>query len=658
MPTYRQRSFIRRAIDSLLAQTRTDWELVLVNDGSPDQTLDAIEDMLVDDRIRAFRNERNTGLGAALNQATAQARGRYIAYLPSDDVYHSDHLARLVERLDEDPDVYLAYGGVRKGFSSISPDDPDWLRSATLLGDGAVGREAEALATRAPAEWDDSFKSGNLLALVQVAHRRSLETVVRWPTRTERTSDGIEADHWRELLAHGAVFSYIGKPTCQWTQHPYQRHRIIGGRPNEFGRMVGGLAMYRSYHGIERGTYLNWQPTQGFKVDERARSADLHASLASAAQPDPRGGLRILVVGDLGFNPERLMLLEQQGHQLAGIWTPEPELWMVTGPFPWGNIRDIPLAGDWRAAVRDFAPDVIYAGLGWPSMPLAHQILDAGFDAPFVLHFKEGPGYLYRHGLWPAVSDLMERSDGRVYFNDEYRQWFASALGRQTDPNHLVMDGERPLRAWFTDDFAPKLSAADGEIHTACTGRWLCRNDWREFVEAGIHVHIYGEVFHDLAYGHIPAGVDTGYVHLHPTVQPVDWVRELSRYDAGWLHIFESNNRGELRTATWSDLNYPGRIATYAAAGIPWIMRDNASAGNVTAVENLAAKLGVGIPFNSISELGGSLRDRDRVDAAGRAMRSVRDEFTFDAQIPDLISFFRRTIARFAGRSHAAGRTW
>src|SRR5215472_3094090 len=88
MPTYRQDAFIARALESLLAQTLDDWELVLVDDGSPDDTHAVVRRYLDDGRIRYVRNVRNAGLGAALNQATALATGRTIAYLPSDDFYH------------------------------------------------------------------------------------------------------------------------------------------------------------------------------------------------------------------------------------------------------------------------------------------------------------------------------------------------------------------------------------------------------------------------------------------------------------------------------------------------------------------------------------------------------------------------------------------
>ncbi len=644
MPTYKQDAFIVRALDSLLAQTFPDWELIVVDDGSPDRTGELVARYLSDPRIRYVRNARNAGLGACLNLATGQARGEYLAYLPSDDVYFVDHLERLVATLDADPDLYLAYGGVQLGFSSISYDD-EWVHAATLRGDEVVGREAETLAQPYPVTWHDPFKSGNILALVQVMHRRGYEQRCPWPPRSEIVSDTIEPDQWRALLAAGARFGYAGRVSCQWVQHPKQRHRIIGGTPNGAGRMGGGLGMYRAHYGLTNGEYINWRPASGYPIDEPARAAALarlHGPDTVRRDDDP---LRILVVGDLGFNPERILALEWAGHQLAGLWPPEPEIWMPAGPYPWGNIHNLDPA-NWRAAAAEFAPDVIYAGLNWQSVALAEQVLDAGIDAPFVFHFKEGPGYVYANGLWPALMRLLRNSDGRIFINDEYRQWFDFATG-EVPGETLILDGDQPLGAWHTDDYSPKLSEQDGEVHTVCSGRWLRLDNWDEFVAAGIHIHIYGEIFHELAYGSIPKGVETGYVHLHDTVPPERWVPELSRYDAGWLHVFRSTNNGDLRAATWSDLNYPGRLGTYAAAGLPWIMYDNSGSGSITAVERLAGRLDVGVAFTTIAELGTRLADRSRMAELTRNMRRHRAHFAIDGHLDALVGLFRRVIERY-----------
>lgn len=83
MPTFRQAHFIARALDSLRAQTLGEWEALIVDDGSGDDTPDVARPYLADPRIRCWRLEQNTGLGNALNEAMAQARAPLLAYLPS-----------------------------------------------------------------------------------------------------------------------------------------------------------------------------------------------------------------------------------------------------------------------------------------------------------------------------------------------------------------------------------------------------------------------------------------------------------------------------------------------------------------------------------------------------------------------------------------------
>ncbi|MCG5219221.1 glycosyltransferase family 2 protein [Streptosporangium soli] len=647
MPTYQQEAFIPRAIESLRAQTYRDWELVIVNDGSHDRTHELLHDLLEevwDDRVTYLRNERNLGLGAALNLATRHATGTYISYLPSDDIYHADHLERLVAVLEESPRVYIAYGGVHIAFNRGLVASR--MGAATLRGDDVIGHEIETLNAPAPVSWLDTLKSGNTLAMVQVMHRRDSEEQSPWTTRDEYVSDAIEADQWRRLIRLGATFRYAGKTTCQWVQHPLQHHRIIGGTPGRYGWPVGGLPRYRSFYGVPAGQYLDWRPWCGRPVHEKRRS-DVGYSPPPGHAKTAGTGLRILVVGDLGFNPERLLVLEQAGHELAGLWHPDPDLWMATGPFPWGHIRDIPATGDWRRAAADFRPDVIYAGLNWSSIPLAEQVMDAGLDAPFVWHFKESPGHAIEHALWPGLVRLMSRSDGRIFINDECRTWFELALRGipQFSGEDLIMDGDMPPRDWFHGEFRPKLSERTGEAHTVCAGMWRKDVDeWKELAEAGIHVHIYGQAYHELAGESIPKGVAGGYVHLHPAVEPQQWVSELSQYDAGWLHVFDSVNHGELRGASWPDLNYPGRLSSYAAAGLPWILADSHN-GSTSAIRNLARRYAVDVPFSGIPHLGAQLHDSALIQERTANMRRHRDDFTFDAHVPRLGDYFRRVIA-------------
>ena len=84
MPTYNCGRFIAESIDSVLAQTYTAWELLIVDDCSTDNTAEIVA-AYNDPRIHYLRNEQNWGAALTRNRALREAKGRYIAFLDSDD---------------------------------------------------------------------------------------------------------------------------------------------------------------------------------------------------------------------------------------------------------------------------------------------------------------------------------------------------------------------------------------------------------------------------------------------------------------------------------------------------------------------------------------------------------------------------------------------
>ena len=97
---------VRRAIDSILAQEYSDWEFVIIDDASTDET-PRILSSYGDLRIRIFRNEANLGLAKSLNRGLELARGEFVARQDHDDVSAPSRLRRQIQRMDMDPDVVL-----------------------------------------------------------------------------------------------------------------------------------------------------------------------------------------------------------------------------------------------------------------------------------------------------------------------------------------------------------------------------------------------------------------------------------------------------------------------------------------------------------------------------------------------------------------------
>lgn len=106
LPVYNAAGFIAQTIESILAQTFTDFELLLINDGSSDESVKIIE-QFTDPRIRLVHNERNLGLIETLNRGAALARGKYIARMDADDVALPQRLEKQVNFLEQHSGIHV-----------------------------------------------------------------------------------------------------------------------------------------------------------------------------------------------------------------------------------------------------------------------------------------------------------------------------------------------------------------------------------------------------------------------------------------------------------------------------------------------------------------------------------------------------------------------
>lgn len=110
VPTYDDAESLPRAIDSVLAQTIDDVEVVVVDDASTDDTQSVLEAYADEDRVRAFRHDENQGGNAARNTGLERARGEYVGLLDADDEWHPEKCQRQLEVLaDADDDCVAAY---------------------------------------------------------------------------------------------------------------------------------------------------------------------------------------------------------------------------------------------------------------------------------------------------------------------------------------------------------------------------------------------------------------------------------------------------------------------------------------------------------------------------------------------------------------------
>ncbi len=123
MPVYKTAPYLREAMDSILSQTFSDFELIVLNDCSPDNS-EEILDTYEDPRIVRYKGERNVGLSNILNVGLGMARGKYIARMDSDDLSLPDRLRVQVDYLETHPEIDL----VSVGMQLFGAKEEVWVR--------------------------------------------------------------------------------------------------------------------------------------------------------------------------------------------------------------------------------------------------------------------------------------------------------------------------------------------------------------------------------------------------------------------------------------------------------------------------------------------------------------------------------------------------
>lgn len=106
MPVYNAEKYLREAMDSILSQTYTDFEFIIIDDGSVDTSPEIVRSY-DDARIRFYQNEHNMGVAATLNRGLDLAEGEYIARMDSDDISLPERFARQMEYMDAHPECII-----------------------------------------------------------------------------------------------------------------------------------------------------------------------------------------------------------------------------------------------------------------------------------------------------------------------------------------------------------------------------------------------------------------------------------------------------------------------------------------------------------------------------------------------------------------------
>ncbi|GAA4754857.1 glycosyltransferase family 2 protein [Flavisolibacter ginsenosidimutans] len=199
LPVYNAEKYLKQAIDSVLLQAFNDFELILINDGSTDDS-ETIILGYKNQQIRYIKNEKNNGLIYSLNKAVAEAQGEYLARMDADDICFPERLELQSQWLNEHPgtaivgsfNIIIDESGAEMGYSE---KDRDFVSAAQIR-------------KRMPVE--------NCLTHPSVMGRAEVFKAYPYSSSQKNIED---YDLWLRLLADGYVIEKIAKPLLYYRVH-------------------------------------------------------------------------------------------------------------------------------------------------------------------------------------------------------------------------------------------------------------------------------------------------------------------------------------------------------------------------------------------------------------------------------------------------------
>ena len=120
MTAYNREDFIAEAIESVIASTYENWELIIVDDQSKDRTVEIIKKYVaLDERIKLYVNDINLGDYSNRNKAASYARGKYIKYVDSDDIIYPHCLQVMIASMEKFPIACIGFANYWNTYNTI-----------------------------------------------------------------------------------------------------------------------------------------------------------------------------------------------------------------------------------------------------------------------------------------------------------------------------------------------------------------------------------------------------------------------------------------------------------------------------------------------------------------------------------------------------------
>ncbi len=204
MPTYNHAAFIRESLESVRAQTMPSWEAIVVNNFSEDDTVEIVNG-LGDPRIRLVNYHNNGIIGASRNQGMRLAKGRFLAFLDSDDIWLPGKLARQLDELQAHPDDDWCYSDA-ECFDSRS---------------GAALEKFSELYASLPQGWVGSslLQEGNFIASPTVLARRDVVVAAGGFNESPLVRCREDWELWLRLAACHRI-AFVPEVLARYREHP------------------------------------------------------------------------------------------------------------------------------------------------------------------------------------------------------------------------------------------------------------------------------------------------------------------------------------------------------------------------------------------------------------------------------------------------------
>jgi len=219
-PSYNSADFIADAIESVLNQTYDQWEMIIVDDASTDNTVDIVETYVArDDRISLIELDKNSGSGVARNKAIDAANGRFIAFLDSDDLWLPEKLEKQIAfMLERDIAIsFTEYARMREDGSLLKSNitAPETIDYKGLLRHCVIGCLTVMI---------DMEKTGH----IQMKNLRARQDYVLWLSLTKRgfVAYGLP----EELAVYRIVKNSISSNKFRMAKRNWHVYRKIEGQ--------------------------------------------------------------------------------------------------------------------------------------------------------------------------------------------------------------------------------------------------------------------------------------------------------------------------------------------------------------------------------------------------------------------------------------------